>query len=383
MKSDILIEYKTASGVRVNQIEFIQFEKMDGLNACEMYDDFDLLERIEDAILNNNVSELVVSFDDVTRFMDLISRVCLTRLVAEKFDSIESYRNNIKNVFRRGIYMRMKNLAGLMALTRSHTFVLSVDRVIAEAVVNLYLVFDVFCVITNPHQNVEEFRYFLQRDSDISNREDIRTLEDLYRLSDIIFYHSLDSKMRVEGAEFGDSDTKAVEKNCRCRYQSFVPESSLSKHIERKSVSPENIFRSLITEMDKVAVANIDHIDLIKGVIDIQLTQGASYHSIDSSHLTQLKSLVDYASQSDERKTREKIEKEEWDSKMRHLDLMSTKNRRGKVHKSGKYPNQKHHTGLNRRQNYQNYPGHNFNVRRQRERIRTVKNADTDKHWRG
>jgi hypothetical protein len=356
--SILLTEYKTAAGVRTNQIESIQFEKESGIYTCRIDDnDISIFQRIEESIVSNSIENLRISEIEVDRFLDMVSRVCLSRVTQGRFDTIDDYRNNIKNVFRRGINMRTKNIRGCLTISQSmhaSDYLLQIK----EAVVDLYLVFDIFCSLTIPHESIEEFRYFLHRDSDFRNHTLICNLNELNRASDIIYYHSLDSKMVIETDDLNPN--ARVEKKCRCRHESFMHPSSLASRIGRGELDPETVFNLITGEMQREKTVNIGQIDLIKN----RLSQKPEIETAYSDHLKSLVSnkVIDACEDTKSIKIPIKV----YDT---NVDSHRMKNRSPKNNRQHK-----------RSDHHRNYPGHNYNVRRQKANL--TRSADTDRHWR-
>jgi hypothetical protein len=361
--SKLLIEFKTASGVRINQIEFIDFEKENGLYVCRLDGNRKVFERIEHAVRTDTIDDLMMTSDEIKSILDMVSRVCLTRVNAEKFDSIEGYRNNVKNVLRRGMYMRMKNLHGLalMADLQTQDERNEYRAYISRVVVELYLVCDVFCVLTVPHKNIEEFRYFLQRDSDYRSYPLIRTPDDLNRMSDIIYYHSLDSNMMVD--KKCEEDGRRIEKDCRCRHQSFMPNNSISALVSSNNLGTDTIFDRLVRKLGDSRLADIDQIDLIKNVVN-QKEKTTDPFEKKGEHYTQLKALVTSLSATH---STERI-------KIQNKIGRSYQPIQKDVHRSKSTKSRK------QREYHRNYAGHNFNIRRQKGNLNRT--ADSDTQWR-
>jgi hypothetical protein len=367
----LLTEYKNASGVRNNQIEFLQFRRNDdGLYDCEVTENnIALFEKIEEYILSDSSFNLNTA--EIDTFLDMVSRVVISRVIDSEFNRIENFRNNIINVYRRGIYTRMKNVKGYLLLGD----ILSIDmynKHIRYAIIDLYLVFDVFCALSSPYISTSEFRYFLQKNSDYRNTELINSIHDLYRMTDVIYYHSLDSNMKVD---HGDGP-QSLRKHCRCRYTSFMPVNSLSRLIEAKKLERNDVFITLSGILTKNIEVDINQIELIERALDSG--------SLDEKYRDVLISLVN-----NRNKNQNNIDK----NKQTRLDNSFVKVK--KKQKNYKYPNRRNEP-KNIRKFDRNYPNHNFNAREQKTQSKKAntsngynrcnsaktKTAETDMHWR-
>lgn len=164
-----LQEYKNVSNIRPNQIEFLNLDRDCTLNHKKR----EVIDRMMSTITNPSV-ECVFDTDDLMIAFDLITRALITRVIAKDYNEISNFRNNIQNVFRRAIHMKMHNIMQYMMLvdvSEEEHLEFESDSIvlIQNYVADLFGTFDVFCGLSVPICDEREYLYLLKKNSDLSD----------------------------------------------------------------------------------------------------------------------------------------------------------------------------------------------------------------------
>jgi hypothetical protein len=285
----MFLEYKNIPLNQSNRIEFLQFTKdKDGINECNI-DEIDKLifKKVEhiidsnnkfdnDSILVDNSEEINLSDADITRLLDMISRVMITRVIKEPFNKIDDIKNDITYIFRKGIYKKMKNIKEFVSYVSllSDKSVLECDKNIKKSILDLYTCFDVFCSMSESISSTKEFRYDLQKNLDFNKINSINSIDELFRLTDVIYYHSLDSNITVDMEE----GKITFPKYCRCRSDSFMPNQSITKSVGKHVFQKYYVFTKLQEALNNKKMKYISQIELIRSSFDNGLLSNNQKH---------------------------------------------------------------------------------------------------------
>lgn len=282
----MLVLYKNVSRVKVNQIEFLQFTKLDGMDDCKVTeDDIRLLCKLERCVYDSNYDKSATeafTYGEICRLFDMIGRCMITRIIEPAFDNIPDFRSNIMNVFRRGMYHSMKNVMSYVEHTHriAHTNASAAidDYNLTESIIKIYMINDIFYTLSTPHRDIVEFRYFLSKNSDLSgSTHGINSQGELNRLTDIIYYHSIDSKIVQQIEEFSIA---ILEKKCRCRLKSYDIQSTAISNITNCDPSyQKHVFDKLATRIKQICqpIEIHNHTDLL-------LSAGTVFDRIDQTY---------------------------------------------------------------------------------------------------
>jgi hypothetical protein len=288
--TNMFLEYKNISLNQSNQIEFLQFTKdKDGINECKI-DDIDKLifkkiEHIIDTLLTIDQSDTNMiladnltnlSDADITRLLDMISRVMITREIKEPFNKIDDSKNDITYIFRKGIYQKMKNIKEFVSYASllSDKSVLEYDTNIKKSISDLYTCFDVFCSMSESISSTKKFRYDLQKNLDFNKNNSVNSIDELFRLTDVIYYHSLDSNITVNMEE----GKITFPKYCKCRSDSFMPNQSITKSVGEHVFQKYYIFTKLQESLDNKKMKYISQLELIRSSFDNGLLNNNQKH---------------------------------------------------------------------------------------------------------
>lgn len=288
--TDMLSEYKNIQVNQYNWIEFLQFEKnYDDIYECEITNrDKIILQKIEknidnslnddtstdkigdtivnktdDTIFNKTDADLSESLSDtdIDRLFDMISRVMITR---KPFNKTSDYKYDIAHIFGKGLYQKMKNIKEFVSFASSlpDRSVLDYDVNIKKSIMNIYLCFDVYCSLSDSILSIKEFRYDLQRN--INLKKISKPIDELFKLTDLIYYHSLDSNIMIDMEE----GKLTFPKYCSCRSDSFMSNQSITKAVGKHVFQKFYIFAKLFESLNNKQMKYISQIDLIRSAFD-------------------------------------------------------------------------------------------------------------------
>jgi len=318
--ADMLMLYKNVSRVKVNQIEFLQFAKSDGIDDCKVTDDdIQLLFKLEACVyaLEHDGTRMEFTYSEICRLFDTIGRCMITRVIGPSFNDIPDFRSNIMNVFRRGVYHSMKNIMSYVEHMRQNIQANTAidDPNLTKSIIKIYIIYDIFYTLSTPHPDISEFRYFLSKNSDLSgSTHGITSQGELNRLTDIIYNHSIDSKIVQQIEEFSIA---VLEKKCRCRPKSYDGSTSVSNITNCDPSYQKHVFDKLVARIKQISmpIEIHNHTDLLRAqsaqTAGTTGTAGTTFDRIDLTYDTVAipKAEADETDAQDKQDTRDKSDK--------------------------------------------------------------------------
>jgi hypothetical protein len=330
------------------------------MDDCKITDDdIQLLFKLERCVYDsNNTASTSESFTygEICRLFDMVGRCMITRIIGSAYNDIPDFRSNIMNVFRRGMYHSMKNIVSYVEHMHAHinqntqSSTPIDDPNLIKSIIKIYMIYDIFYTLSTPHRDISEFRYFLSKNSDLSgSTHGITSQGELNRLTDIIYNHSIDSKIVQQIEEFSIA---ILEKKCRCRPKSYDGSTSVSNITNCDPSYQKHVFDKLVTRIKQISmpIEIHNHTDLLRA--QLNQTSGTTFDRIDRTYdVTAIpKAEADESDAQNMRDTRDKSDKSDKALDDRKAKAPVRHEFRPKILNRPKSSNPKPYTNFNYRQ---------------------------------
>ena len=281
-----LQEYKNVSNIRPNQTEFLNLDHDCTLNHKKR----EVIDRMMSTITNPSV-ECVFDIDDLMIAFDLITRALITRVIAKDYNEISNFRNNVQNVFRRAIHMKMHNMMQYMMLvdvSREEHLEFESDSIalIQNYVADLFGTFDVFCGLSVSICDEREYLYLLKKNSDL-----VDVTKNVDVAESVHVTESADVMDGVDGADdtcdVSDSYALLIEiyrhsKSgcCGCNFTNTMPRRSVCNLPAELVYS--NLTSLFVSDED---MTQLKLIELVVGKSDLSDSHNQNLNSLLPEHL--------------------------------------------------------------------------------------------------